>query len=591
MTRQFIHAVLLGSAVAILTQCKGPVKLPPGDPGNAGLILPGGFDAIAVVDSIGRARHLAVNDNGDIYVKLEYNDKMRGKGGSVALRDTNGDGKADSIVYFGDYTDAGGSAVGMTIHDGYLYTSTVTEVLRTKLTSGDLIPQSKTEVVLTDLRQVGKHYWHNTKPVAFDHDGHMYVPFGAPTNAGQDLSLYGPTGIPEGHGLDPEPGLADYAGVWRFDANKLGQTQKDGYKFASGVRSVVGMTWSPLDNNLYLVMNGIDNFHTLFPNKYTAWQAAVLPSETLIKVTDGSNFGWPYAYFDQMLGKNMLEPGYGGDSKTAGRADKFDLPVLGFPGHWAPMDLLFYQGNQFPERYKNGVFVAFHGSTDRSPYPQAGYIVCFAPFANGKPTGQYEVFADGFTGVDTVFNTSDAKYRPMGLAEGPDGSLYISESNKGKIWRVMYKGDKTKFGKDQLAEMEHRKATRTYIKTPDSVADKLNQGSQMAGSILFNIYCATCHARNGMGDNNRYPPLAGSEIVNGDKDKVISIVLNGLQGDVQVVGKTYNGLMPAHGGFLDDGAVSSIVSYIRKNRRFKNESTPVSPLDVARVRKATTKKK
>jgi glucose/arabinose dehydrogenase/mono/diheme cytochrome c family protein len=590
MTKQFTYAVLLGLGIAGLIQCRGPVKLPPGDPGNGGLILPGGFDALVVVDSIGRARHLAVNDNGDIYVKLEYNDKMKGKGGTVGLRDTNGDGKADSIVYFGDYTDVGGSAVGVTIHDGYLYTSTVTSVLRTKLTSGDLIPESKTEVIVSDTRQMVKHTWHNTKPVAFDNDDHIYVPFGAPTNAGQDLSLYGPTGIPEGYGLDPEPGLSEYAGIWRFDASKTGQTQKDGYKFAGGLRSVVGMTWNPKDNSLYLVMNGIDNFHTLFPNRYTSWQAAVLPAESLIKVTEGADYGWPYAYFDQMLGKNMLEPGYGGDGKTIGRAAKFDVPIMGFPGHWAPMDLLFYQGDQFPERYKKGVFIAFHGSTDRSPYPQAGYIVCFAPFENGKPTGQYEVFADGFTGVDTVANTSDAKYRPMGLSEGPDGSLYISESNKGKIWRVMFKGDKTKFGKAQLEELENRKLTRSYIKTPDSVKDNLNQGSQMEGSILFNIYCATCHQRNGMGDNNRYPPLAGSELVNGDKDRLIGIVLNGLQGEVEVAGKTYNGLMPAHGGFLDDGAVASITSYIRKNRRFKNESSPVSPLEVTKVRNSGKKK-
>ncbi|HEY4155255.1 MAG TPA: c-type cytochrome [Puia sp.] len=564
--------------------------LPPGDPDNGGLILPGGFEALVVADSIGRARHLAVNDNGDIYVKLTYNDAMKGRGGTVGLRDTNNDGKADSIVYFGDYTDVGSSAVGVRIHNGYLYTSTVTSVLRNKLRSGELVPESKTEVIMNDNRERVEHNWHTTKPVAFDNDGNMYVPFGAPTNAGQDVSLYGPTGIPGGHGIDPDPELSEYAGIWRFDANKTGQTPKDGHQFATGIRSVVGMTWNPGDNHLYLVMNGIDNFHTLYPKEYSSWQAAVLPAETLLKVTEGANYGWPYAYYDQMLGKNMLEPGYGGDGKKVGRAAKFDLPLMGFPGHWAPMDLLFYQGDQFPERYKKGVFIAFHGSTDRSPYPQAGYIVCFAPFVNGKPTGQYEVFADGFTGVDTVANTSDAKYRPMGLSEGPDGSLYISESNKGKIWRVMYKGDKTKFGKEQLAELEKRKLTRTYIKTPDSVKDDLHKGSEMEGGILFNTYCATCHQRNGMGDNNRYPPLAGSEWVSGDKERLMKIVLNGLQGAVEVNGKTYNGLMPAHGGFLDDNAVASILTYIRKGRRFKNASAPIGPLEVARVRNISAKK-
>ena len=123
--------------------------------------------------------------------------------------------------------------------------------------------------------------------------------------------------------------------------------------------------------------NGIDNFNTIFPDIYTPWQAAVLPAETLMRVTEGTDYGWPYAYYDHIQKKNVLQPGYGGDGTKVGRASEFADPVIGFPGHWAPMDVLFYHGDQFPERYNHGAFVAFHGSTDRSPYPQAGYIVCF----------------------------------------------------------------------------------------------------------------------------------------------------------------------------------------------------------------------
>ena len=578
--------VLMLIALVIISCSKISRTLPAGSPDNGGLFLPDNFEALVVVDSIGKARHLAVNDNGDIYVKLTFNRAMKGSGGTVGLRDLNKDGRADSIVYFGDYKDIGGSAVGMTIHDGYLYTSTVNQVLKNKLTPGKLVPESKTEVVLTDLDPNVARNWHTTKPVAFDRKGYMYVPFGTPSDAGQDIKKYGPIGIPGGKGLDPSPELETHGGIWRFDASKTNQTQKDGYKFATGIRSVVGMVWSPLDDNLYAVMNGIDNFRTIFPDLYTAWQAAVLPSEPLLKVTEGSDFGWPYAYYDHMLKKNVLQPGYGGDGKIIGRASKFDVPVIGFPGHWAPMDVMFYQGNQFPERYKQGAFVAFHGSTDRSPYPQAGYIVCFVPFKNGTPTGEWEVFADGFTGVDTVINTSDAVYRPMGLATGPDGSLYISESNKGKIWRVMYKGDKEGFGEKQLAGMELRKS-RSYIKTPDEQKDNLHRGDRLAGSILYNTYCASCHQQNGKGDNSRFPPLAGSDWVTGDKQRLINVILNGLDGEIMVNGQSWQGMMPAHAEFLDDHAIASISTYIRQS--FGNKAGPVSSLEVSKVRRDSKK--
>ena len=569
------------------TACKQPAAkpLPPGDADNGGLFLPGNFEAVVVADSLGRARHLTVNTNGDIYVKLTYNDIMHGGGGTVGLRDADNDGKADVISYFGDYKDEGGLPAGIEVHNGYLYTSTVKNIFRNKLKNGELVPESKTEIILTDDDENLRKHWHTAKPFTFDNRGNMYVPFGAPTDAAQDINQAGPAGIPGGKGLDPAPDLETHAGVWRFNEAKTGQTQKSGYKYATGIRSVLGISWNPMDNTLYCVMNGMDNFHTRYSKIYSAWQAAVLPSEPLLKVTEHANFGWPYAYYDQIQGKNVLQPGYGGDGKTIGRAAQFDVPVFGFPGHWAPMDLLFYTGNQFPARYKNGAFVAFHGSTDRSPYPQAGYIVCFVPFQNGKPTSEWEVFADGFTGVDTVFNTSDALYRPMGLATGPDGSLYISESNKGKVWRVMYKGDKNNFGAVQLAVMEKRKS-RTYIKTPDEIKDNLGMGGEMNGLVLYNSYCAGCHQRDGKGDNNRYPPLAGSDMIAGNNNQLIKVILNGLQGEIKVNGKTYNGVMPAHGAFLDDHAIASIATYIKK--RFNKEDSLVASSDVTRLRNAVT---
>ncbi len=194
-----------------------------------------------------------------------------------------------------------------------------------------------------------------------------------------------------------------------------------------------------------------------------------------------------------------------GDGKKEGKGRELLQPIMGFPGHWAPNDLLFYHGDQFPEHYKDGAFVAFHGSTNRSPYPQSGYFMGFVPFKNGKPSGPWEVFADGFTVVETVVNTSDAVYRPMGIAMGPDGSLYFSDSERGKIWRVMFKGDRDHFGSAQLADMETRK-TRSNIRTPDETKDNLDLGKAVTpGAKVYLSYCSACHQR---GWQRRWKPFS-----------------------------------------------------------------------------------
>ena len=193
-----------------------------------------------------------------------------------------------------------------------------------------------------------------------------------------------------------------------------------------------------------------------------------------MKIEKDDDFGWPYSYYDHFQNKKLLAPEYGGDGKI--EAKEFKKPIMGLPAHWAPNDLLFYKGNQFPSRYRKGAFIAFHGSTNRTPYSQAGYIVAFIPFENGNPEGEWEVFADGFTGTDTIVNMQDAQYRPMGLSEGADGSLYISESTQGKIWRIYFKGDKENFGIEQLKTMVKRKSM-PYLKTPDKVKDLLITGN------------------------------------------------------------------------------------------------------------------
>jgi len=154
-------------------------------------------------------------------------------------------------------------------------------------------------------------------------------------------------------------------------------------------------------------------------------------------IEDGDNCGWPYSYYDQIQGNRVLAPEYGGDGETIGRAAQFQEPIMGFPGHWAPNDLIFYDGEMFPEEYRNGAFIAFHGSWNRAPLPQAGYNVVFVPFEGQQPSGDYQVFANGFPGSEELSNPGDAEYRPCGLAVGPDGSLYISDSQQGRVWRIL----------------------------------------------------------------------------------------------------------------------------------------------------------
>jgi glucose/arabinose dehydrogenase/mono/diheme cytochrome c family protein len=556
--------------VISLTQCKRH-GLPPGDPDNGGLILPQGFEAVVVVDSLnGAARHIAVNTNGDVYVKLRF---PNAEGGNAALRDEDNDGKADIIKYFDEYQDKSSYGTGMRIHNGYLYFSSVTRVFRQKLTPGQLVPDSKIELMLTDTQRPRQH---DTKPIAFDDKGNMYIPFGAPSDCCQfeDRTPFSP-------GMDPCPILIQRAGIWRFDANKPGQFEKDGQKFASGLRSIVALEWNDRDHNLFTIMHGRDYLHATWPKYYSEWDGAVLPAEEFLKLKDGSDAGWPYYYYDEIKGKLLLNPEYGGDGKKEGKGAEYTQPIIGFPGHFAPNDLLFYNGNQFPAHYKNGAFIAFHGSTSSSPYPQSGYFVCFVPFKDGAPSGPWEVFADGFAGVDTVVNTSDAKYRPMGLSVGPDGSLYISDSEKGKIWRVMYKGDTSKFGDAQLSEMVKRKNQAPNIKIPDEIRDNLDKGSVTKGAETFNTFCAVCHQRDGLG-NDRFPPLSGSEWVNGDKTFLINIVLDGLQGDINVKGKSYNNKMPRL-NLLSDENISQILTYVRQN--FNNNSDSITSDEVGKARK------
>ena len=409
----------------------------------------------------------------------------------------------------------------------------------------------------------------------------MYVTFSAPTNACEDWnSTRGNSSNVKGQ--NPCLQLNDFAGIWKFDENTLGQSQSDGQRFATGLRSIVALSFNEEDNSLYAVQHGRDYLNAHAPQHFSPWQNAVLPAEEFMKINEGDDFGWPYSYYDPFKHKRILAPEYGGDGIQEAYYTSIPTadPIMGLPAHWAPNDLLFYKGDQFPERYQKGAFIAFHGSTNRAPYPQAGYIVAFVPFENGRPTDKWEVFADGFAGVDTITNMSDAKARPMGLAEGPDGSLYVSESKKGKIWRILFQEDPAKFGEAQLVNMENRKS-RTYLKTPDEKADNLSLKQPLNASAIYITHCMGCHQNNGQGEENVYPPLAGSEWVSGENEKLIRVILFGQQGEMQVKNKTYNQVMPSY-SFLSDEELAEVISYIRNS--FGNKGNRISAAEVRTIR-------
>ncbi|HET9832264.1 MAG TPA: PQQ-dependent sugar dehydrogenase, partial [Vicinamibacterales bacterium] len=315
---------------------------------------------------------------------------------------------------------------GVALRNGYLYLAHPKTIERYKMTAGQLKPTGEAEVVVKDLPPDSPQ--HNDKGLTFDGKGSLYINVGAPSNACQS-----PDRRPGVKGQDPCPILEKHGGVWKFDENKLNQTQADGMKFATGMRQFPAITWH--DNALYIVMNNRDQLDVFWPDLFKAEDNANRPAEPMYRATGGENFGWPYCFYDYLQKKEVMNPEYGGDGKDVGKCASFTQPIAVFPAHWAPVDVMFYSGNQFPAKYKNGAFIAFHGSWNRAPLPQDGYNVVFQPFSGGKPSGEFELFGTGFAGP----NPNRAEMRPDGVAQAPDGSLYIADSEKGKVWRVMYK--------------------------------------------------------------------------------------------------------------------------------------------------------
>lgn len=404
-------------------------------PDNGGITLPAGFCASIFADSIGRARHVTVAPNGDVYVAIEGTRQPQPnqpapppRWGFVALRDEDGDGRAEVI-------DRGGSVgnTGIALRGGWLYVDEGQRIVRYRRTGNDLMPSSPPQVIVQGLPL---HPGHRARNFAFGADGSMYVNVGSATNSCQveDRKLESP-------GHDPCTELETRAGIWKFNADAQNQSFSPSARYATGVRNGTGIAFAP-GGQLYAMTHGRDQFKENWPRVFAdSLYGTNNPAEKLIRVDQGDNFGWPYCYYSFVTNGLVTSPEYGGDGAKTDRCAGVEPPAAVFPAHWAPLDLHFYNGNSFPAKYRSGAFITFHGSWNRAPGLQAGGKVVFQPFVNGAPSGAYEVFADGFAGVpEAEITPRTAKHRPVGLATGPDGALYVTDDQRGRVYRIIYRG-------------------------------------------------------------------------------------------------------------------------------------------------------
>lgn len=401
-----IKKFLLSAAVAVLSGgCSETPAQRVGscDSDNAGLSLPDGFCARVFADDVGNARHIVVAANGDVYVALEGR-----SGGILALRDTTGDGRADIEI---ETSGEGGS--GIALRGDALYFSTPSTVLRYRIDETRFGVLGNPDTIVKGMPTGG----HSSRSLALGDSNALFVSIGSASNVCQ--------------GEDPCAELATRAAIWWFDANGRNQTLRDGKRYASGIRNAVGLAWNPAFRSLFATQHGRDRLDR-YTDLFSPRDADMLPSEEFMRVPQGSDFGWPYCYHDWRGNRRVLAPEYGGNARKQGRCGAAAQPLIGFPGHWAPNGLVFYDGAMFPEHYSGGAFIAFHGSWNRSR--QDGYKVAFVPFSGSMPEGDYEIFADGFAGRSKSPN--GAEHRPVGLAVAPDGSLYITDDQRGRIYNV-----------------------------------------------------------------------------------------------------------------------------------------------------------
>jgi glucose/arabinose dehydrogenase/mono/diheme cytochrome c family protein len=541
---------------------------------NGGITLPPGFCATVFADNIGHARHLVVAPNGVVYVntwsgRYYHNDTPLPGGFLVALQDTNGDGRADATMRFGETREEGSAGgTGIALYNGGLFAEVNDRIMRYALPAGAIAPTGAPEVIVSGFPLTGDHPMH---PFAIDAQGNLYVDLGSATNACQ-----GQNRMPNSSGIQPCTELETRAGIWRYDANRTGQRFTPAERFATGLRNGEGIAFDAA-GRIFATQHGRDQLAENWPNLYTPEQGANEPAEELVQLERDADYGWPYCYFDLTQQKLVLAPEYGGDGKKVGLCAEKRGPVAAFPAHWAPNDLVLYDGQQFPAAYRGGAFIAFHGSWNRAPFPQGGYNVVFQPLADGKPTGPYVVFADGFAGA--FKEPGRAAHRPSGLAVGPDGALYITDDAHGRIWRVTYHGsitaaiaaapasssraDNAAPGAAVPPEGIHPQAgaeAAGALPTPPGVTPaQVALGDRAFHGQVGGAPCAGCHGSDAKG-TPLGPDLTSGHWLWGDGSlpAITRTITDGVPHP-----KQYPGVMPPMGGAqLSPAEVSAVAAYV-----------------------------
>jgi len=567
---------LLAVSALPCTASAADTPLTPACP-DAGLKLAPGFCATVFADHIGHARHLTVAGNGVVYVntwsgRYYDNQPSAADGFLVALRDTASSGKADVVRHFGPTEAQGGKGgTGIALYRGALYVEESDRIERYQLAPGAIVPQGKPQVVVSGLPLSGDHPMH---PFVIDADGALYVDVASATNSCQERNRQF-----ESRGIDPCTELDTRGGIWVYDANKTGQQFSPAQRYATGIRNADGIAVAPGGHGIYATQHGRDQLHQNFPALYKSEEEATQPAEELLQVRKAGDYGWPECYFDEVRGRLVLAPEYGGDGGSAiGLCAQKLAPVASFPAHWAPNDVVIYTGKSFPQHYRLGAFIAFHGSWDRAPYPQGGYNVVFQPLTSDAPAGRCEIFADGFAGA--IKDPGRARHRPSGVALGPDGSLYISDDTDGRIYRVSYRGGSaptTAYTPCPLTDAPAGSAAAISARPPEG--EQANAGASAAllpipagssrqmvelGDDVFHgraggAGCTGCHGTDASG-TPLGPPLLGDRFLWGDGSyqSIEGIVREGVAQP-----KQYRAPMPPKGGAqLTDEQVSAVAAYV-----------------------------